>query len=160
MTVTMEDLVAEARSRVAAISPKLAEEAARQGDLILDVREPAELEKDGHIAGALHVPRGIVETRADATAETAEARLTELCDSRRVHVLCASAAAPRWPQIRSGGWAMTPILSRAVSAGGNPPVSRSRADPWAGSSDTFPFSTGGAATTGGRCSATGSPPQS
>ena len=90
MTLTMKDLVAEARSRVAAISPKLAEEAARDGDLILDVREPAELEKDGRIAGALHVPRGILETRADATAETAEARLTELRDSRRVHVLCAS----------------------------------------------------------------------
>ena len=90
MTVTMKNLVAEVRSRVAAISPKLAKEAARQGDLILDVREPAELEKDRRIAGALHVPRGILEARADATAETAEARLKELRDSRCVHVLCAS----------------------------------------------------------------------
>jgi rhodanese-related sulfurtransferase len=90
MTLTMKDLVAEARSRVAAIFPKLAEQAARKGDLILDVREPAELEKDGRIAGALHVPRGNLETRADAMAETAEPGLAELRDSRRVHVLCAS----------------------------------------------------------------------
>ena len=90
MTMTLKDLVADARSRVAAISPKLAEEAARQGDLILDVREPAELEKDGRITGALHIPRGILETRADATAQTADARLTEAQSSGRVHVLCAS----------------------------------------------------------------------
>ncbi|WP_375263429.1 rhodanese-like domain-containing protein [Palleronia sp.] len=90
MTMTMKDLVADARSRVGAVSPQEAEDAARKGDLILDVREPAELEKDGRIAGALHIPRGILETRADATAQTAEARLTETQSSGRVHVLCAS----------------------------------------------------------------------
>jgi rhodanese-related sulfurtransferase len=62
----------------------------RNGDLILDVREPAELETGGRIAGALNIPRGILETRADATAQTAEARLTEARSSGRVHVLCAS----------------------------------------------------------------------
>ncbi|TFL18907.1 sulfurtransferase [Jannaschia formosa] len=86
----MKDLVADARSRVGAVSPQEAEDAVRRGDLILDVREPAELEKDGRIAGALHIPRGILETRADATAQTAEARLTEARGSARVHVLCAS----------------------------------------------------------------------
>src|SRR5690606_334172 len=59
-------------------------------DLILDVREPAELEKDGRIAGALHIPRGILETPADPTAQTAKARLTDLRGAGRVHVLCAS----------------------------------------------------------------------
>ncbi len=90
MTMTMKDLVADARSRVGAVSPQEAENAARKGDLILDVREPAELKKDGRIAGALHIPRGVLETRADATAQTAEARLTDLRGSGRVHVLCAS----------------------------------------------------------------------
>lgn len=88
--MTLKNLVADARSRVGAFSPREAEEAVRNGDLILDVREPAELEKDGRIAGALHIPRGIPETRADATAQTAESRLTELRGSGRVHVLCAS----------------------------------------------------------------------
>lgn len=90
MTQTMKDLVADARSRVGAVSPQDAEQAARRGDLILDVREPAELESAGRVAGALHVPRGILETRADATTGSAEARLTELRGSGRVHVLCAS----------------------------------------------------------------------
>lgn len=90
MTMTLKDLVTEARSRVGSVSPQDAEQAARQGDLILDVREPAELEKDGRISGALHIPRGILETRADATVSTAEARLTGLRGAGRVHVLCAS----------------------------------------------------------------------
>ncbi|SPJ26378.1 rhodanese-like domain-containing protein [Palleronia abyssalis] len=90
MTMTMKDLVSDARSRVDAVSPEEAEEAMRNGDLILDVREPVELEKDGRIAGALHIPRGILKTRADATAQTAEARLTETQSCGRVHVLCAS----------------------------------------------------------------------
>jgi len=90
MTLTMKDRVADARSRVAAVSPQEAETSARKGDLILDVREPIELDKDGRIAGALHIPRGILETRADATAQIAELRLTETQSSGRVHVLCAS----------------------------------------------------------------------
>lgn len=90
MTLTMKELVADARSRVAAISPPEAQDGASKGGLILDVREPAELETDGRIAGALHVPRGILESRADASSQTAEARLTGIRTSGRVHVLCAS----------------------------------------------------------------------
>jgi len=90
MTMTMKDLVADARSRVGAISPRDAEQAAGAGDLILDVREPAELETEGRIAGALHIPRGILETRADASADSAGARLTGMRGAGRVHVLCAS----------------------------------------------------------------------
>ena len=55
--MTLKDLVADARSRVGAVSPQEAKEAVRNGDLILDVREPAELEKDGRIAGAHYVPQ-------------------------------------------------------------------------------------------------------
>lgn len=90
MTLTMKELVADARSRIAAISAAEAEQAARKGDLILDVREPAELESAGRIAGALHIPRGILESQADETLGTAEARLTRMRGSGRVHVLCAA----------------------------------------------------------------------
>ena len=86
----MEDLVPDARRRVNAVSPHYAEQAARQGDLILDVRAPAERESARRVAGALHVPHDILETRADATTHTAETRLTKLRGAGRVHVLCAS----------------------------------------------------------------------
>ena len=90
MTHMMKDLVADARGRVDTVSPHEAAKAAQNANLILDVRELAELEKDGRVKGALHIPRGILETRADETADTAEARLTEIRDLGRVHVLCAS----------------------------------------------------------------------
>ncbi|WOI58156.1 rhodanese-like domain-containing protein [Palleronia sp. LCG004] len=90
MPLTMKDLVAEARSRISAVSPENAREGAAKGDLILDVREPAELETNGRVAGAHHIPRGVLETRADATAPTADPRLTDLPEGARIHVLCAS----------------------------------------------------------------------
>lgn len=90
MTMTMKELVDDARSRIASISPEDAAKAAERGDLILDVREPAELEQNGRLADALHIPRGVLETRADASTETAVPPLTAMQGSGRVLVLCAS----------------------------------------------------------------------
>ena len=87
MPMSLKDLVTEARSHVPVVSPL---EAQRSADLILDVREPAELETSGRIAGALNIPRGILEMRADPDSQTAERRLTELRGSGRVQVLCGS----------------------------------------------------------------------
>jgi rhodanese-related sulfurtransferase len=85
-------MVAEAQSRVAAISPEQAAKGNGSAALVLDVREPGELETHGRVPDALHVPRGLVESRADATAKTAEVRLTDLRDTGCVHVLCGSGA--------------------------------------------------------------------
>ncbi|QQA43398.1 rhodanese-like domain-containing protein [Pelagovum pacificum] len=86
----MKDLVADARTRVSTVSPADAMSAAGEGALILDVREPAELESNGRVAGALNVPRGILETRADESMPTAEASLVAQKSGGTVHVLCAS----------------------------------------------------------------------
>ena len=89
MSKSLEDLVRDAEAHVPKVTAKEAHAAHLGGDLILDVREPAELKRDGSIENALNIPRGILETRACAEAET---RDSKLCDSRggRVHVLCAS----------------------------------------------------------------------
>lgn len=89
---TMSEMVADAQSRVATISPERAARDDGSAALVLDVREPGELETHGRVPDALHVPRGLVESRADATAKTAEARLTDLRDRGCVHVLCGSGA--------------------------------------------------------------------
>ena len=65
MNKSMKDLVADARSRVDGIAPADAHRAMAQGDVILDVRETAELKSDGAIEGAIHIPRGLVEAQAD-----------------------------------------------------------------------------------------------
>lgn len=93
MAKSMKDLVADARSRIEAISPADAHEAARSSDVILDVREPSELDSDGAIGGAVHIPRGLVEAQADPeTGKSNDALTAKRGGGGRVHVLCASGA--------------------------------------------------------------------
>jgi rhodanese-related sulfurtransferase len=66
MPKTSKDMLAQANATVPKLSP--AEAAARiaRGDgLVLDVRDGTELQATGKIAGALHVPRGSLEFKAD-----------------------------------------------------------------------------------------------
>ena len=88
MTKTMTDFVVAAKERTGgAIAPSEA-----QG-VILDVREAHELADDGHVAGAVHVPRGFLEARADPTNAAGEKRLHESHAAKEpVYVLCASGA--------------------------------------------------------------------
>ena len=58
-------LVASARGRIEELDPEgYAAEAARPDTVVVDVRE-ADERLDGIITGAVHVPRGILEFRAD-----------------------------------------------------------------------------------------------
>ena len=86
MSKTMKDFVAEAREKTGgSISPTDAH------GLVLDVREAHELADDGRVAGALHVPRGFLEAKADLTNEGGEKALHEAhSKGQPVHVLCAS----------------------------------------------------------------------
>lgn len=89
MVLGMKELVAEARSQVPIVSPQ---QAHRSGDLILDVREPGELESDGRVESGLNIPRGVLEARADPETSMADERLTRLRGHGRVHILCGSGA--------------------------------------------------------------------
>lgn len=93
MSKSMKDLVADARTRIDVISPAAAHDAMRNGDVVLDVREPAELESDGAIENAVHIPRGLVEAQADPdTGKGNDALTAKRNGGGRVHVLCASGA--------------------------------------------------------------------
>ena len=89
MAMSVKDLVVEARGTIEVVSPE--EARAREGALILDVREPGELAAKGQVPGALNVPRGLLEAHADPESPMAEPRLTEARD-RPVLTLCASGA--------------------------------------------------------------------
>jgi rhodanese-related sulfurtransferase len=65
MPTTVKDLMAAANAAVPRIGPDKAREMIASGALVLDVRDGAEVEKTGKVAGALHVPRGMLEFRAD-----------------------------------------------------------------------------------------------
>lgn len=93
MNKSMKDLVADAKSRVETISPEDALSAQHSGDLILDVREPAELTADGAVEGAVHIPRGLLEANADPDTGKGNDKLVAKRDKNgRVHILCASGA--------------------------------------------------------------------
>jgi rhodanese-related sulfurtransferase len=63
---TVQSMLEEARAAVPMISPQDARALVGKSDvLFLDVREPPEVAASGRVPGALAVPRGLVEFRAD-----------------------------------------------------------------------------------------------
>jgi rhodanese-related sulfurtransferase len=66
MSKTGDDLVNEARQRIVEVSARDVAAMLERGDapLLLDVREPNEWNL-GHLPGAMHVPRGLLETRIE-----------------------------------------------------------------------------------------------
>ncbi len=66
MGMTVKDLLAQANASVPRLTPAEAAERMRAGDvLVVDVRDPTELQQGGKLKGALPVSRGMLEFRAD-----------------------------------------------------------------------------------------------
>lgn len=83
---TAAGMVAEAKARIENVSPRDAFEESASGEAVLvDVREPVEWER--HIAGAVQVPRGLLEFAADTTSDRHK---PELDPGSRVIVYCRS----------------------------------------------------------------------
>lgn len=76
MSLTVRDLIAAARARIREIQPAELLELQRHGCPVVDVREPEEF-AEGHIPGAVNIPRGLLEFEVDGhpavNFETAEA---------------------------------------------------------------------------------------
>jgi len=62
---TAAQLVAEAKGQIENLDNDALAAEIEAGALIVDIREPAEREQTGAIAGAVHVPRGLLEFVAD-----------------------------------------------------------------------------------------------
>lgn len=62
---TAHDLVAAAKSRVQEITVADADQAIREADVLVDVREADEFAA-GHLAGAVHISRGMLEFKFSA----------------------------------------------------------------------------------------------
>ncbi|HJU74957.1 MAG TPA: rhodanese-like domain-containing protein [Gemmatimonadaceae bacterium] len=83
------DLVREAKTRIQEITPSesVALQAGDGNALFVDVREPNEWNL-GHIPGALHIPRGILEQNIEAVAQR-DARIILYCASGNRTALAA-----------------------------------------------------------------------
>jgi rhodanese-related sulfurtransferase len=69
MPTTLQELIAAANAAVPKISPEDAQDMQQGGDaLILDVRDAAEVQKTGKVAGAMHVSRGLLEFKVDPSS--------------------------------------------------------------------------------------------
>lgn len=59
-------LVDEANAEIEAVTPQEAHRLSQSEDVVLvDIRDPRELEREGRIAGAFHAPRGMLEFWVD-----------------------------------------------------------------------------------------------
>lgn len=84
---TLKDMMAAAQAVVEKIEPARGRELADQGALLLDIRDAPELQASGRVQGAHHVPRGMLEFRADPDSPFAD---PEFRRDRPVVVFCAS----------------------------------------------------------------------
>ena len=84
---TLKDLLAAAQAVVEKIEPARGKELADQGALLLDIRDAVELRAAGRARGAHHVPRGMLEFRADPDSPYAD---PEFRRDRPVVLFCAS----------------------------------------------------------------------
>ena len=70
MAKTVKDLLAEANTTIPKLSPAEAAEKIRSGDvMVVDVRDPHEVQQSGKIKGAVNVSRGMLEFRADPESQ-------------------------------------------------------------------------------------------
>ncbi|MDX2156646.1 MAG: rhodanese-like domain-containing protein [Hyphomicrobiaceae bacterium] len=85
---TVQQMLAEANAAVPKISPEEAKGLVGRPDvLFLDVREPNEVATAGKVPGALAIPRGLIEFRADPTSPLHDAQFDR---AKTVIAYCAS----------------------------------------------------------------------
>jgi rhodanese-related sulfurtransferase len=85
---TVQSMLAEADAAVPRISPDEAKKLVGRADvLFLDVREPAEVSASGKVPGAIAIPRGLIEFRADPASAAYDKNFDP---SKTVVAYCAS----------------------------------------------------------------------
>jgi len=88
---TAHDLVAAAKSRVREVSMADADKAIAEADVLVDVREADEFAA-GHLAGAVHISRGLLEFKfsANPALQARDLKLVVYCKTSGRAALAAS----------------------------------------------------------------------
>jgi rhodanese-related sulfurtransferase len=84
--VTVEDLLARARSNLTRLEPHEAAAAIEDGAVLIDVRSEVQRDRDGVVPGALFFPRNVLEWRCDPASEHRDPRVGGL--DRQLIVMC------------------------------------------------------------------------
>ena len=83
------EMVREAKVEIESISPQEALAAQTEGALLVDIRDPRELAREGRVPGAYHAPRGMLEFWVSPASPYHKPKLTE---APRLILFCAASS--------------------------------------------------------------------
>src|ERR671917_2282161 len=89
MSPTGAEVIRKIRSQVEEVDPAVVNEHLGNGVTLVDVRESEEWDR-GHIPGAVHVPRGYLESRIDGAVADRDQRVVLYCASGQRSALAAN----------------------------------------------------------------------
>jgi rhodanese-related sulfurtransferase len=88
MTISVKQMMEAANAAVPRITPAQAQQMIAAGNtLVVDVRDAMEVQQSGRVAGAVHVPRGLLEFRADPESATHDKAFSR---DKTIILYCAS----------------------------------------------------------------------
>jgi rhodanese-related sulfurtransferase len=65
----IDELLASARSRLRRLDPEATRDEVERGAILIDIRSDDQRAADGHVPGAAHVPRNVLEWRLDPSSD-------------------------------------------------------------------------------------------
>jgi rhodanese-related sulfurtransferase len=83
--VNVEELLAQARSRLERVDPHVARAAVADGALLVDIRSESQRAADGVVPGAIFIARNVLEWRCDPASEWRDERVPP---GSRVILMC------------------------------------------------------------------------
>jgi rhodanese-related sulfurtransferase len=86
VTVTAEDLLAEARRGLERLDPLAAAAALAAGAVLVDIRSELQRERDGVVPGSVFFPRNVLEWRCDPASSARDERVSD--PVRQLIVMC------------------------------------------------------------------------
>jgi rhodanese-related sulfurtransferase len=84
--MTIDDLLREARGQIDRVAPEEAAREAESGAVLVDTRCSDDREREGTIPGSVHVPRSLLEWRADPSCDHSDGRIANL--EARLIIVC------------------------------------------------------------------------
>jgi rhodanese-related sulfurtransferase len=88
MATSVKEMMENANAVVPRVTPTVAADMIAKGEvLVVDVRDAAEVQASGKVAGAVHVPRGLLEFRADPASPSHDQNFDK---DKTIILYCAS----------------------------------------------------------------------
>jgi rhodanese-related sulfurtransferase len=84
--MTVEELLARARSRLRRVEPSELRREIEKGAVLVDIRSESQRAADGAVHEAVTIPRNVLEWRCDPASEWADPRVSD--PSRRLILMC------------------------------------------------------------------------